>query len=147
MKSGAKGFTLVEMIIAIGILAVLAVGVLRLFITSQVTHKKAVDLDNAVLETNRLIEEFQSVEGAPQKESRFTVYYDNDWNPSTTKDNSARYAIHGSIIPLPGEQSGLLHMDLRVVRLEPYPLEKVNEPEIYSVSTIIEDLSFWGENP
>lgn len=146
MKSGSKGFTLIEMVIAIGILAVLAVGVLRLFVTSKIIHKKAADLDNAVLETNRMIEEFQSVDGAPQKESRFTVYYDGDWNRSGLKDNSTNYAIYGSIIPLSEDQEGLLHMDLRVVRLGPYPLEKESETEIYAVSTIIEDLSFWGGN-
>lgn len=143
--SKKNGFTLIEMVIAVCILAVLSVGVLKLFVTSQVTHQKAVDIDNAVLETNRLIEEFQRVLDAPQKESRFTVYYDEQWNPSTFKDDSVNYAIYGSMIPLSEEQKGLLHMDLRVVRLGPYPFEKDSEPEIYSVSTIIEDLSFWGE--
>lgn len=145
MKPGNKGFTIIEMIIATGVLAILAVGTLRLFIASQVTHQKAVDLDNAVLETNRLIEEFQKVEGAPRKESSFIIYYDEQWNPSAMKGDQAGYAIYGSIIPLSEEQKGLLHMDLRAVRLKPYPLEKVGETEIYSISTIIEDLSFWGE--
>ncbi len=147
VKSRKDGFTLIEMVIAIGILAVLAVGVLRLFVTSQVTHQKVVDIDNAVLETGKLLEEFQKMEDSSQNESRFTVYYDGDWNRSGLKDNSTHYAIYGSIIPLSEEYEGLLHMDLRVVRLGPYPFEKESEPEIYAVSTIIEDLSFWGDNP
>ncbi|HHW23811.1 MAG TPA: prepilin-type N-terminal cleavage/methylation domain-containing protein [Clostridiaceae bacterium] len=144
MKSESKGFTLIEMILAICILAVLAVGVLKLFVNSRVTHQKAFDLDNAVLETNRLIEEFQSVGGAPRNESRFTVYYDEQWNPATLDDDAACYAIYGNIAPLSEEQGGLLHLDLRAVRIKPYPFEEDEQTEIYSVSTIIEDQSFWG---
>jgi len=145
VKKDTKGFTLIEMIIALFVLAVLAVGVLRLFVTARTVHQKAVDLDKAVFETNRLIEEIH-IDSKYKTDTRFSEYYDEDWNPSVN-DDSARYAIYGSISPLSEEEKGLLHLDLRVVRLIPYPFEKENDPEIYSISTIVEDSEFWSVDP
>lgn len=145
MRSGKKGFTLIEMIIAVGVLAVLAVGIIRLFIASEVSHEKAVDIDYAVLETNSLIEEFQEMKNSSEKASRFTIYYDDNWGRSIKHTNSL-YAIYGDMVKLSDEQEGLLHLDLRAVRLKPYPLEKNEEFEIYKVSVIVEDMSYWGEN-
>jgi len=145
VRSGKKGFTLIEMIIAVGVLAVLAVGIIRLFIASEVSHKKAVDIDYAVLETNTIIEEFQELRDSSEKASRFTIYYDNNWERSI-KDSETLYAIYGDMVKLSDEQGGLLYLDLRAVRLKPYPLEKNEEFEIYKVSVIVEDMSYWGEN-
>ena len=145
MRSGKKGFTLIEMIIAVGVLAVLAVGIIRLFIASEVSHKKAVDIDYAVLETNTIIEEFQELRDSSEKASRFTIYYDENWERSI-KDSNSLYAIYGDMVKLSDEQEGLLHLDLRAVRLKRYPLEKNEEFEIYKVSVIVEDMSYWGEN-
>lgn len=147
MKSRSKGFTLIEMIIAIGVLAILAIGILRLFVLAQVNHKRAIDIDFAVLETNRLIEEFQSLEEMSQKASRFTIYYDENWERSKLKDSMTTYAIYGHLAPLSKDQTGLLHFDLRAVRLLPYPLSSNGEYEIYKIATIIEDKSYWGGNP
>lgn len=146
MRSSKKGFTLIEMIIAVGILAALAVGIIRLFIASQVSLQKATDIDYAVLEINALIEWFQNMEGSSEKASRFTIYYDDKWERSTIKDSITQYAIYGDLAKLSDDQAGLLHLDLRAVRLKPYPLEKNEEYEIYKVAVIIEDMSYWGEN-
>ncbi len=144
MRSGKKGFTLIEMIIAVGVLAVLAVGIIRLFIASEVNHKKALDTDCAVLETNALIEEFQEINPS-EKASRFTIYYNDNWERSV-KDSDSMYAVYGDIVKLSDDQEGLSHLDLRAVRLKPYPLEKNEEHEIYKISVIVEDMSYWGEN-
>ena len=125
MRSGKKGFTLIEMIIAVGMLAVLSVGIIRLFVVSQVSHYKAVDIDYAVLETNALIEEFQVTENPAEKASRFAIYCD--------------------LAQLSKDKEGLLHLDLRAVRLKPYPMEKNDEHEIYKVSVVVEDMSYWSE--
>jgi len=145
VRSGKKGFTLIEMIISVGVLAVLAVGIIRLFIASEVTHKKAIDIDRAVLETNAIIEEFQEIINPSEKASRFTIYYDNNWERSV-KDSDSMYAVYGDIVMLSEDQGGLSHLDLRAVRLKPYPLEKSEEYEIYNISVIVEDMSYWGEN-
>lgn len=145
MRSGKKGFTLIEMIIAVGVLAVLAVGIIRLFIASEVRHQKAIDLDYAVLETNALIEKFQGLRDTSEFASRFTIYFNNNWERSN-KDSETLYAIYGDTVKLSDDQEGLLHLDLRAVRLKPYALEKNEEYEIYKVSVIVEDMSYWGEN-
>jgi prepilin-type N-terminal cleavage/methylation domain-containing protein len=146
VKSNKKGFTLIEMVIAIGILAVLAVGIMRLFLTSQVSHQKAVDLDYAVLETNALIERFQDIKGSPGNGSSFTIYYNDKWERTNIIESNIQYAIYGDLAKLSDDKAGLLHLDLRVVRLKPYILEKNGENEIYKISVIIEDLSYWGED-
>lgn len=145
MKKNSKGFTLAEMIIALFVLAILAVGALRLFVNARTVHRKAVDLDRAVFETNRMIEEFH-INGRSLDE-RFAAYYDEEWKPAEKDGDSACYAIYGSMTPLSEKEKGLYHLDLRVVRLKPYPFEKENEAEIYSISSIIEDSTIWSENP
>ena len=60
-------------------------------------------------------------------------------------DSEAQYAIYGNIIQLSEDQEGLLHLDLRAVRLKPYPFENNEKHEIYSIGVIIEDLSYWSE--
>lgn len=145
MGSEKKGFSLIEMIIAVGVLAVLAVGIIRLFIASEVNHQKSVDIDNAVLETNALIEDFQDLENSSGQSSRFTLYFDNNWERSV-EDSETLYAIYGDMVKLSDEKDGLLHLDLRAVRLKPYPLEKKEGHEIYNVSVVVEDMSYWGEN-
>lgn len=145
MRSGKKGFTLIEMIIAVGLLAVLSVGIIRLFVVSQVSHYKAVDVDYAVLETNALIEEFQVTENPAEKAKRFTIYYDSNWERSEIKGSETLYAIYGDLAQLSKDKEGLLHLDLRAVRLKPYPMEKNEEHEIYKVSVVLEDMSYWSE--
>jgi prepilin-type N-terminal cleavage/methylation domain-containing protein len=146
VRSKNKGFTLIEMIIAIGMLAALAVGIIRLFIASQVSLQKAADMDYAVLEINALIEGFQNIGSNSENASRFTIYYDDKWERSAIKDSTAQYAIYGNFAKLSDDKAGLLHLDLRAVRLKPYPLGKNEEYEIYKVAVIIEDMSYWGEN-
>lgn len=144
MKSGEKGFTLIEIIISAGILAVVAVGIVSLFIASHVSIQKAMDLDNAVLQINSLIEGFQGTESSTVKISHFTIYYDDKWERSTN-DSEIKYVIYGDFKPLSDEQKGLLNLDLRAVRLKPYPFENREDHEIYSIDVIIEDTSYWSE--
>lgn len=144
MKSGEKGFTLVEIIVSAGILAVLAVGIVSLFTVSYVNIQKAIDLDNAVLEINSLIEGFQGTENSTAKVSRFSIYYDDKWERSVD-DSAVKYVINGDFKQLSDEQKGLLNLSLRAVRLEPYPFENSENHEIYSIDVIIEDTSYWSE--
>ena len=94
------------------------------FIASEVRHEKAVDLDLAVLNTNAVIEEFQNLNNPSEFASRFTIYFNDDWERSN-KDANTLYAIYGDMVKLSDDQEGLLHLDLRTVRLKPYPFEKM----------------------
>lgn len=144
MRSGEKGFTLVEIIISAGILAILAVSIVGLFVTSHVSIQKAMDLDNAVLEINSLIEGFQGTEKSTVKVSSFTLYYDDNWERSNN-DSASKYAIYGEFSMLADVQDGLLNLNLKVIRLKQYPFENKDKHEIYSVDVIIEDTSYWSE--
>ena len=83
-----KGFSLVEVIIAIAVLALLSGYVLQSFIVSQELNKKAADLDTATARCVSLIEEFkaspQTVLQAQYQESNNKVWqhsssYTADW--------------------------------------------------------------------
>ncbi|NLX63642.1 MAG: prepilin-type N-terminal cleavage/methylation domain-containing protein [Clostridiaceae bacterium] len=144
MKSGKKGFTLIEIIISTGILAVLAVGIFSMFIASHVNIKKAMDLDNAVLEIDSLIEGFHGTENSTVRASSFAIYYDDKWERSTN-DSEIKYVIYGDFKQLSEEQEGLFNLSIRAVRLKPYPFENKEKYEIYSIDVIIEDTSYWSE--
>lgn len=135
------GFTLIEIMISILVLAVIAVGILRLYVAAQVNHQKAVDLDYAVLKSNALLEELRGLESL--SESKFTIYYNKSWSLQS-ENNQSQYAIYGDIKALP-DNKRLFTIELRVLRLLPYPLEKVSEKEVYKLSSIIENQSYWSD--
>lgn len=128
-----KGFTLIEMILSVGLLALLSVGILRLFIAAQVNHDKAVDLDHAVWESGTLIEETRQREDIPSGGSHFTLYYDENWS-QTLDETRGQYAVYGDVIPLSEKDQRLFNLHLKFVRIIPYPLESKTETVIYLVS-------------
>lgn len=82
---GNQGFTLVEMILAVGILALLSILVLQLFLTSTNMSQKAYDLDQAVLASKSAVENFKN---HPTPSSRDVMtYYDKDWKQIIPSDN------------------------------------------------------------
>lgn len=138
-KQRNGGFTLIELIVALAILAFLAVAVLRLFAVAASNHEKALDLDKAVMISSTLIEKTRLREDIPVDGTRFTLYYDKHWNEIYNHEIQEKYAIYVDIVPLSKEQKdGLLDMHLKVVRLSPYPLEKEVQPVLYLVSDVFE---------
>ena len=90
-----KGFSLVEIIIAVAVLALLSGYVLQSFIVSQELNKKAADLDTANAITVAAIETFKaSPEAVLQKQYQplgknswqAVSYYDADWQTCNTED-------------------------------------------------------------
>jgi prepilin-type N-terminal cleavage/methylation domain-containing protein len=145
-KQCHNGFTLIELIVALALLALLAVGVLRLFVMAQANHEKAVDLDQAVIKSTSIIEETRTREDIPKEGTRFTLYYDEDWNTVLNHGTNEKYAIYVDIVPLSEGKTGkLFDMHIKVVRLVPYPLEKEAQPELYLVSDVFEPKG--GQNP
>jgi len=144
VKSGEKGFTLVELIISAGILAVLSIGIVGLFVKAHINNQKAMELDNAVLEINNLIERFHDTENSIVKASQFVIYYNDKWELSDN-DSEIEYVIYGDIEQLSDEQEGLYSLQLKAVRLKPYPFEAEENHEIYSIDVIFEDTSLWSE--
>ncbi len=138
-KQQNSGFTLIELIVALAILAFLAVGVLRLFVVSVANHEKAVDLDHAVMRSSTVIEKTRLREDIPAEGTHFTLFFDDDWNEVLHQKVPEKYAIYVDIVPLSeAKGSNLLDMHVKVVRLTPYPLEKEEQPVIYLVSDVFE---------
>ncbi|MCX7772352.1 MAG: prepilin-type N-terminal cleavage/methylation domain-containing protein [Clostridia bacterium] len=142
-----NGFTLVELLISLVVLAILAVGVLRLFMSAQVQHLKASDLDHAVLESTTFAEEVRHLRNAPEEERRIVIYFDKQWGRRKEKSEDTPYVLYADIIPVPQSDGGLMALHVRVTRLTGYPFEKKGEAEIYKLSSIFESESYWGERP
>ena len=139
-----KGFTLVETVIAVAVLAVCSVLILRMFVLSQNTENKAKDLNRAVTEAQTAVEAVKACPaseklGALLPKSSVTVsgggfvlerWYAKDWTAAAapTKDG---YTLRLTASP---DGAGGLSLSVTVVREKPYPLEKGTERELYSLS-------------
>ena len=100
-----KGFSLVEVIIAIAVLALLSGYVLQSFIVSEELNKKAAALDTATYKCVSIIETFKANPELTLKEDyqnlssnswQTTFYYGEDWQPCTETDYWA-YIIYSNI--------------------------------------------------
>jgi prepilin-type N-terminal cleavage/methylation domain-containing protein len=153
-----RGFTLVEVIIAIGIMAIASVVILQLFITAKNINQKANDLDKSILASTSIIELFKSgetpddiktdpyIEHAKIDESNdiinINIYYDDNWNLLESKDGNLYFTLTAVITPISSidlisnKTSKYYKIEVHVVKAKPYPLEKNFEKEIYSVETI-----------
>ena len=130
-----KGFTLIEMVIAVAIMAILSIGILKLFIAAEVNHQKALDIDHAVFESCMLIENNRNSE-IPKNGVHKTIYYDEKWEKMIKESGDSQYAIYIDILPLDENKGMLFSIHLKVVRIKPYPLEINGEQEIYSISNV-----------
>lgn len=152
-----RGFTLVEVIIAIGIIAIASVIILQLFITAKNINQKANDLDKSILASTSIIELFKSgkapgdikadssMEYALIDESNNIIniymYYDDNWSLIESKDINPCFTLTAVITPVSsislesGKTSRAYKIGVHVVKAKPYPLEKNFKKEIYSVET------------
>ena len=128
-KKSNRGFTLIEIIIAIGIIAIISVFVLQVFITAKTLNQKANDLDNSVFISSNLIELFRS----GNSEEDFILYYDSDWKiiNEKSKNSQADFIISGTIT----HASDLYSLKLKTTKLKPYTLSKKNNILLYTVES------------
>jgi prepilin-type N-terminal cleavage/methylation domain-containing protein len=153
-----RGFTLVEVIIAIGVIAIASVIILQLFITAKNLNQKSEDLDKSILASTSIVELIKSgkapgdikanpsIEYALIDESNdiisINMYYDNNWNLIESKDINLCYTLTAVISPASSintkdnKASRAYAIEVHVVKAKPYPLEKSIDKEIYSLSTI-----------
>ncbi|MDF2533609.1 MAG: hypothetical protein K0Q65_3190 [Clostridia bacterium] len=153
-----RGFTLVEVIIAIGVIAIASVIILQLFITAKNLNQKSEDLDKSILASTSIVELIKSgkapgdikanpsIEYALIDESNdiisINMYYDNKWNLIESKDTNLCYTLTAVIAPAASintkdnKASRAYAIEVHVVKAKPYPLEKSFNKEIYSLETI-----------
>lgn len=148
-----KGFTLVELIMSIGIIAIISGVVLQLFITAGNMNKRAADLDKSVMISETLVEKFksstgpldfsqsegmkQSLENNKAKQYNLKLYYDNDWNVIKTtsdKENLNKSAAFILKINLSSSnEAQLWKMKIDVIKNQFRYLEKNNGKAFYSI--------------
>jgi prepilin-type N-terminal cleavage/methylation domain-containing protein len=153
-----KGFTLVEVIIAIGVIAIASVIILQLFITAKNLNQKSSDLDKSILASTSIVELIKSgeapgdikanpsIEHALIDESNdiinINMYYDDNWNLIESKDTNLFYTLTAVISPASsinskGIKTSMAYaIEVHVFKAKPYPLEKSFNKEIYSLETI-----------
>lgn len=148
-----NGFTLIEMIISVALLAVAGVAVASLFLNAQVNNMKAADLDHSTSLCSSFIEEIKAAPEAwikgesgvkgvkPVKfnPGSYAVYYDDSWQIITDDALPAgtMYMIRIDLYGIP-EKPGLYSVETRAVRLKPYPLSGEGNAEILKLSTMTE---------
>lgn len=145
-----KGFTLIEMIIAVALLAVAGTVVVRLFVHAHVCNRLAADIDRSVFYGSAWIEKIKSspwdwIEGKTSTQEpvvsasgpgSYVVYYDDSWQPIfEDQAQKAAYAMHIDLYRISGD--GLWAIELRTFRIKPYPLRQKPYEEIYALSAMV----------
>ena len=153
-----KGFTLVELIISVGTLALLGVLILIFFMSSSDLSLRTEELDYSVYHTNNIIESIKLNRWEENPLKNFKIIdisndntilsslYDKNWNP-TNEENEALFRTN-IILKEESENSekSLYNLRVQVVRLKKYFRSEENNPEIHSVNTslyldtILEDM-------
>lgn len=156
ITAGKKGFTLIEIVITIGILAMASIFILQLFFTARAINQKSNDLTESIMTSISIIETFKSG-AAPeelladqllkhavveQKEDSigFYIYYDDKWNVQQSLNLEPEYILSAAVEPLTDSRtpdhakSGLYRIELTLTKTKPYYVGKAFNEEIYSVA-------------
>lgn len=151
-KKQKRGFTLVEIIVSIGVLAIVSVFVLRMFVQSENTQAKARDADFAVIEVGTAMERVKALTSPDAATAAFgatgdggvlsaAIYYDRDRAPAASADG-AQYAMEIVFTEDRVTDAGALWgVSVKMVRLSPYivvggwDMEQADSTVIYEVSS------------
>jgi prepilin-type N-terminal cleavage/methylation domain-containing protein len=159
-KRNNKGFTLIEMIVSVAILAVAGVAVVGLFIFAHNNNMKAVDLDQSVSRCSAVVEQIKASGELPvfdEQDALFAwavrtdmsdvgscaFFYDDKWQPIEANDaidvmkDKAEYMITAEFHEMP-DKPGLYTIDVQAVKIKPYALSDKRDTLIYSISSITE---------
>lgn len=148
-----NGFTLVELIISVGTLALVGVLVIQFFLSAKDITRRTEELDHSVYLSNRIIEaakaglweeaplsEFMRVDtGAASNGITMSASYDKHWN--TVEGNSSealfRIMLRLNVQAGFGSDSTLYDVSLQIHRLKPYFRSKDEKPLLHSLDTRI----------
>jgi prepilin-type N-terminal cleavage/methylation domain-containing protein len=157
-KPKKRGFTLVEIIISIGIVAIISSSILELFITAGNLNRKAFDMDKSVMLSETVVEQFKLLDN-PQglknmdvlkdayllkasKKNSYTIFYDNKWNViknSSLSDKSDEAVIKEAsyifnIFVTDVDKSGIMKMSLAVIKNKFGYMEKQTDKDFYTIN-------------
>lgn len=146
------GFTLVELVISVCVMAIISVYMLQFFIGAKDLNRKAEDLDASVYLSASVIESIKAdvwktspvlqAFGSPVISNdpdglEWTAYYDASWSPLQLKDEQALYQgrLHMKPLSAAGKPKGLYQVTVEIKRLEPYFRGKTPEPVLYTLES------------
>lgn len=160
-KNNRSGFTLIEMIVSVAVLAVAGLAVAGLFVMAHVHNQKAVDLDQSVSHCSAMVEQIKVSEATgadAEKDSledelwekllrngSVSVFYDKKWEvlqgvALTESPNLMEYRITAQLHEMP-DQEGLYVLDVTSVKINPYAMSNKGEVEVYRLSAVMEAYS------
>ncbi len=148
-----RGFTLVELIISVGTLALGGILIIQLFLSAKDITRRTEELDHSVYLSNCIIEtakvglweeaplsEFQRADtGSGNNGIILLAFYDKDWN---AVGEGSREALFRVTLLLAGREgfgvgSTLYDISLQIHRLKPYFRGKEEKPLLHSLDTEI----------
>lgn len=143
-----KGFTLVELILSVAILALVSVTMLPVFISASDFNKRAEDLDQSIQVAMQVMETIKSDQinqlndiGYQGKQEGDRIVYqagfDINWKVVAYDSNEALFYLSTSIQPV-GEVQGsrqLYALEVDIQRLKPYFKGKELKPILYTLAT------------
>jgi len=147
-KVNNLGFTIVELIISVGTLAILGVFILLFFMSSKDVGIRTEDLDYSVYHTNNIIESIKLNEWEKKPLKNFKILdinnndnttlsslYDEDWSPT----NEEKEALFRTTIVLEEKseklEKSLYNLKVEVVKLKGYFRSNEKNPIIHSIKT------------
>lgn len=139
-----RGFTLVEIVISIGVLAVVSAFVIQLFIGSSNIQIKARDMDQASMQAQAALEYYKTFGGCDPGRARgdflrggfysedggafsLRLRYDINWNRTDLQDTDDGFTLYldgGKI------EDGMRRLTARVVRHRPYTASSERDIEL-----------------
>lgn len=145
-----KGFTLVELIISVGILSVAGAFILLFFAYSKDINTRTYDLDNSVYQSNYIIESLKAElwEEEPLKEMLLLetsrppdsiykeIYFDNQWE-YVGIDEDPNYVLNLNLERKEDgvNNKGLYDVTIEVIKTKPYFRSLTKNMTIYSMET------------
>lgn len=130
-----KGFTLVEMIISVGILAVVSTFVLKVYLASNQLSQRAYQLDKSVQISRNLVElttagekidsqsKFELLKNMQKTDNGYDLYFDKDFN--IEKENPT-YLLEMKVT----DKDGLDNINIKVYKIGVLNCEEtLNNPE------------------
>ncbi len=160
MPQSHRSFALVEIIIAIGVLAVVSMFILQMFVRAANFENKARDKDMACFEAQNAVELYKTnrapmasglSEGRTARRlsaGHWELYYDSDWRPVAEKQDKGfvlSFVVSAGVHPsraLEPESAGAWDdIAVRVVKTDPYLMEDRGGGDVFSLSAGV----YWPE--
>lgn len=153
LKFNRKGFTLVELIISVGTLAIAGTIMIQLFMSAKDMALRSEELDKSVFLANRIVESIKAEkwDSAPLIDmyTQFALRYDNEiekigfydenWvsvqEDSGDKSFEVKLTFKSEDPAEPGKS--LYDLNIEVIRLEPYFNGNDEKPVLHSLSTMV----------